>query len=95
MLDLLCGIATSILTSQKNLLKPSKEIYSLSGPRDNLILIFATQSNLEILAHSEHWQADRTFKSMPLIFGQLYTIHSLKAGNILSLVYALLPNKTE
>ena len=66
-----------------------------SGPTNGRILIFATQSNLDILVRSEHWYADGTFKTVSLIFGQLYTIHGLKSGNITPLLYALLPNKTE
>ncbi|XP_068227951.1 uncharacterized protein [Palaemon carinicauda] len=66
-----------------------------SGPTNARILIFVTKKNLDILVQLEHWYADGTFKTVPSIFGQLYTIHGVKSGIIMPLVYALLPNKTE
>ena len=66
-----------------------------SGPTDGRILIFATQSNLDILARSENWYADGTFKTVPSIFAQLYTIQGVQSGSITPLVYALLPDKIE
>ena len=66
-----------------------------SGPTNGRILIFATQKNLDILVQSKHWYDDGNFKTVPSIFGQLYTIHGVKSGKIMPLVYALLPNKTE
>lgn len=42
------------------------------------------------------WFADGTFKTSPLIFSQVYTIHVLiKENIIIPTIYALLPNKTE
>lgn len=66
-----------------------------SGPQDNRMLIFSTKRNLQLLARSEHWYADGTFKTVPLLFYQLYTIHGFKDKTSLPLVYALLPNKSE
>ncbi|KAK9709138.1 MULE transposase domain [Popillia japonica] len=43
----------------------------------------------------EHWYADGTFKTNPLLFAQMYTIHAVQYSNVIPTVYALLPNKTE
>lgn len=65
-----------------------------SGPEDNRILIFSTRRNLQLLARSDHWYADGTFKTAPPLFSQLYTIHGVKENSAIPLVYALLPDKT-
>ena len=65
------------------------------GPIPNRILIFLTTSNINLLAMSLHWYADGTFKVVPPLFEQLYTIHGLQENVAVPLIYALLPNKTE
>ena len=72
-----------------------------SGPGASRILMFATKENLDFLSMSSIWLADGTFKTVPAIFCQLYTIHCLvggpnpfENGHLLPCVYALLPNKT-
>lgn len=58
-----------------------KELFLLydSGVGDvNRMLIFSTSRNIGLLASSNHWYADGTFKTVPLIFEQLYTIHGIK-----------------
>lgn len=57
-----------------------------SGANEQRILIFATKKNLELLAESEEWYADGTFKSVPLLFGKLYTIHGFKKKTSIPLV---------
>jgi len=69
-------------------------LYFDSGHVGNMILIFSTIKNLQLLMRSSHWYADGTFKSVPLLFHQLYTIHGLEEGNSIPLVYALLPGKS-
>lgn len=67
------------------------------------ILIFATRENLQRLARSEGWYVDGTFKVVPSIFFQLFTIlgtfkHRVdgeEKKKALPLVYALLTNKTQ
>ncbi|KAK9680852.1 hypothetical protein QE152_g38782 [Popillia japonica] len=49
-----------------------------SGPKENHILIFSTRRNLQLLSQSDHWYADATFKTVPLLFNKLYTINGLK-----------------
>ncbi|KAB0801401.1 hypothetical protein PPYR_01533 [Photinus pyralis] len=66
-----------------------------SGPVNDRILIFSTARNINLLAMSQHWYADGTFKVVPPLFLQLYTIHGIKDHVAIPLIYALLPNKTE
>lgn len=67
-----------------------------SGPSNNRIIIFSTHDNLDIMDNYSDWFADGTFKTSPLIFSQVYTIHVLiKENIIIPTIYALLPNKTE
>ncbi|XP_071943684.1 uncharacterized protein [Antedon mediterranea] len=44
---------------------------------------------------SNHWFADGTFKVVPAIFFQLWTVHGVYEGHVVPLVYALLRNKTQ
>lgn len=39
------------------------------------ILLFTTKSNIEQLKKSSYWIMDGTFKAVPTLFRQLYTIH--------------------
>jgi hypothetical protein len=66
-----------------------------SGENAERILIFGTRRNLAMLALSQHWYADGTFKTVPLIFEQLYTIHGIRSNTVIPAVFALLPNKTQ
>ena len=67
-----------------------------SGPGDgNRIIVFATEENIELLAHSPTWFMDGTFKTAPELFFQLYTIHSCSNDRVIPCVYALLPNKQQ
>jgi hypothetical protein len=69
-----------------------------SGPSQDRILIFSTDSHLDTLATSDHWFADGAFKSQPILFDQLFVIHALQMdGNNVTcvpLVYCLTPNRT-
>ena len=66
-----------------------------SGPDDNRIFIFATEAALQLLVSSDHWFMDGTFKIVPQLFFQLYTVHVLHNGGTVPCVYALLPRKEE
>ena len=55
-----------------------------------------------MLAASQVWLADGTFKTAPALFGQVYVIHGLRGGpeliedgHLLPSLFALLPNKTQ
>lgn len=49
-----------------------------SGAEADRILIFSTQGNLDLVRRSNHWHGDGTFKTVPPLFEQLYTIHGLE-----------------
>ena len=49
---------------------------------DDRLLVFTTKSNMARLAQASLWIMDGTFKTVPTIFYQLYTIHS-PAGSAL------------
>ena len=73
-----------------------------SGPETQWILIFGTQSNLEMLRLSDFWLDDGTFKTAPPLFTQVYVVHTLRGGpqpmrdgHLLPSLFVLLPNKTE
>ena len=66
------------------------------GPNiGNRIMIFSTARNLDILYNSPHWFADGTFKIVPELFFQHYTIDVLREGSLVTCVYALLSKKQE
>ena len=46
-----------------------------TGPGNDRILIFGTQRNLQLLSQHRNWYGDGTFKVVPEIFYQLYTLH--------------------
>lgn len=58
-------------------------------------LIFSTENNLDLLSESDVWMADGTFKSVPPLFSQLYTIHACKGNATYPLIYILMTDKTK
>ena len=67
-----------------------------SGVADvNRILIFGSPDAVTLLEQSADWFGDGTFKTVPEIFYQLYTVHALVSNNVFPCIYALLPNKTQ
>ena len=66
-----------------------------SGSSVNRILIFTTDSNLQVLASSKNWYCDGTFHSAPLVFQQVFSIHVIKDSISIPVVFALLPNKKQ
>ena len=59
------------------------------------MLVFATQQDLGLLARSNHWFMDGTFKVVPELFFQLYSIHALHNSQVIPCMHALLPNKQQ
>jgi hypothetical protein len=63
------------------------------------ILLFTTKANIKHLSLSPFWIMDGTFKTVPRIFYQLYTIHAPvgaeENSRILPLVYALMSGKSK
>ena len=66
---------------------------------NNRILIFTTIANVIQLEQSTIWIIDGTFKTVPSVFKQLYTIHEYVRENensrIMPLVYSLMSSKSE
>ena len=60
----------------------------------NRILVFGTDGSLQLLEKNEHWLMDGTFKTVPPLFLQLYTIHALVEVGVIPAVYALLPTNS-
>ena len=63
------------------------------------MIIFCTASNLHHLQAAKYWIMDGTFKTVPTLFHQLYTIHAPVGGEenscIFPLVYILMTNRSE
>ncbi|XP_068211799.1 uncharacterized protein [Palaemon carinicauda] len=68
---------------------------TLAGER---LLMFTTKASVEKLAHASMWIMDGTFKTVPTIFYQLYTIHApvcSDTSRTYPLVYILMTGKSE
>ncbi|XP_024944982.1 uncharacterized protein LOC112494979 isoform X2 [Cephus cinctus] len=61
---------------------------------DQRFSIFSTKQNLSILQKCDHWHADGTFRTVPNIFLQLYTVHGIYKGLTFPLVYVSSSSKT-
>ncbi|KAH9374567.1 hypothetical protein HPB48_017416 [Haemaphysalis longicornis] len=75
-----------------------QEVFLLhdSGERYvNRIIVFATKRKLECLGRPGAWFRNGTFKVVPSLFYQLYTVYDLCNGIVVPLVCGILPNKTE
>ncbi|CAG8662727.1 6134_t:CDS:1, partial [Dentiscutata heterogama] len=63
------------------------------------IMIFCTSNNLQYLEEARYWLMDGTFKTVPTLFRQLYTIHAIVGGEsnsrVFPMVYVLMTSKTE
>lgn len=70
-------------------------LYHDNGGDKKRFLIYTTERNLDRLETCKIWQSDGTFRTVPTIFTQLYTIHGHIDGKLVPLVYVLLPGKTE
>jgi len=65
-----------------------------SGPGTQRFLIFATTRNMELLARSQNWYSDGTFKTAPPLFQQVYTIHVRQHGTVIPAVYVLMNERS-
>ena len=61
--------------------------------RPDRILLFGRDEDFRFLSNSQDWFLDGTFKSRPVQFMQLYTVHRLTNHRNIVGVYALFPNK--
>ena len=62
-------------------------------------LVFTTKASLDLLAESECWVMDGTFRSSPTHSHQIYSIHGFvgtqETGKFFPLLFALLPGQSE
>ena len=61
--------------------------------RPDRIILFGTDEGFRFIGNSNDWFMDRAFKSCPVQFMQLYTVHGLTDHRNIVGAYALLPNK--
>jgi hypothetical protein len=67
-----------------------------SGVGENRLLVFGDRDLLAALGTAKVWLADGTFKVVPTLFYQLYTVHFEFPGGLNPpAVYCLLPNKSQ
>ena len=59
------------------------------------LVVFSTDENMQLLEDSEQRYTDGTFKTVPWLFHQLYTIAVKRGDHYLPVVYALLPDKRQ
>lgn len=62
------------------------------------ILLFTTALNVQRLSLARYWIMDGTFKTVPSLFYQLYTVHApvgYENSRILPLIFALMTKKSE
>ena len=62
-----------------------------SGSIDQRILIFSTNKQLKMLQNANYIYLEGTFKVVPELYFQLYTVHVTYLNHILPAVYVLLP----
>ena len=70
-------------------------IYDSDRNADNRILVFASPSALRLLVAAETWFIDGNFAMAPRGFSQLYVIRVALGSTAVSVVYALLQNKSQ
>jgi hypothetical protein len=58
-------------------------------------LVFVSPTGIDLLRNSSHWAADGTFKVVPDIFEQLYTIHSIQERKVFAAAFVFLENKSQ
>ena len=71
-----------------------------SGPGSNRVILFSTETNMELLSRCSTIFSDGTFSTAPTnLFSKLYTVHGkISAGDekvVVTLVYAFFPNKLQ
>jgi len=67
-----------------------------SGPGDpNRIVIFSSDWAVELLSHCDMFFSDGTFKTVPNLFAQLFSVHGRYRDFVFPLVFCLTSNLTE
>ena len=73
----------------------SEENFLLHSSRDRFILIFGTINNVIMMCKSDHWMADGTFKVVPSLYEQLFTIFALIHDAYYPMLFVLLKDKKQ
>jgi hypothetical protein len=93
------GVALPQPPTDKNFGIPShfqNFVLSDSGPGEERIIIFGQSQLVDGLSKASFWLADGTFKIVPSVFFQVYTLHFQYVEGINpAALYCLLPNKTK
>ena len=76
-----------------NVVTDRNEPFLLLNDIKSNIVIFSTTSNLNCLSQCQTFYMDGTFKYCAKFFFQLFSIHGLRNGHYIPLVFCLLPNK--
>lgn len=86
---------TEVHTALNNLDTNTYKGENLLLINDNMlnIICFSTKSNLEFLCSCDKIFVDGTFEFCSKYFYQFFTIHGLKNGHYIPLIFSLLPNK--
>ena len=71
-------------------------LYDSGADDENRMIIMGCNELLDALGRSDFWLCDGTFKVVPTIYFQLYSVHfTFAPGMTPAALYVLLPNKTE
>lgn len=82
------------MLSARDITTHKGEQFILSNNADKNIIIFSCKLNIDFLCKNETIYLDGTFEYCPKLFTQLFTLHGYFNNHYISLVFALLPNKT-
>jgi hypothetical protein len=93
-------LPTDIFEAQRtiDILNPQtckKENFLLANCYESNIVIFSCVTNLTFLSSCTTLYMDGTFDYAPKHFVQMFTIHGIKNGHYVPLVFCLLPNKSK
>ncbi|KRZ15215.1 hypothetical protein T11_9568 [Trichinella zimbabwensis] len=80
------------LTAEQTTTKSGAQFLMYHSPTND-ILIFATEAGVRLLAQSNCWCGDGTFKIVPSWYQQLFTLHVFMRVKLLPVVYCLTVKK--
>lgn len=75
--------------------KDGRDLLLFDNGSANRIIGFSTAENMEILCEASAIYMDGTFRVVPSLFLQLYTLHAFYRGQMMPLAYFLLADKSQ
>ena len=75
-----------------NLTRGGEEFVHFGDDGRKDLIVFTTKSNLNLLNNKKVY-GDGTFKVVPNLWYQIYTIHAEVSGKVVPLAFSLLPSK--